>query len=215
MKVLLINGSPRQNGNTHAALAEAAKVLEAEGIEAQLEWIGKAPIRGCIGCGKCKEKGENRCIFNDDRCNALIEKAAEADGYLIGSPVYYAGANGTLISLLDRMFYAGGSLMRFKPGAGIAVARRAGTTLTIDQINKYFQINCMPVAPSTYWPMVHGRAEGEAVADAEGMRAVRNLARNLAWMMRSFKAAQAEGIEHPDPEAGPTTNFIREDLLGE
>ena len=104
MKVLLINGSPRQNGNTHAALAEAAKVLEAEGIEAQLEWIGKAPIRGCIGCGKCKEKGESRCIFNDDRCNALIEKAAEADGYLIGSPVYYAGANGTLISLLDRMF---------------------------------------------------------------------------------------------------------------
>lgn len=215
MKVLLINGSPRANGNTHAALAEAARTLEAEGIEAQIEWIGNGGIRGCIGCGKCKEKGDDRCIFDDDRCNALIEKAADADGYLVGSPVYYAGANGSLISLLDRMFYAGGSLMRFKPAAGLACARRAGTTLTIDQINKYFQINCMPVASSTYWPMVHGRAEGEAQADAEGMRAVRNLARNLAWMMKSFAAARAAGIDHPEAEGGPMTSFVRQDLLGE
>lgn len=215
MKALLINGSPRPNGNTHAALAEAARVLQEEGIEAQLEWIGSSPIRGCIACGKCAERGNARCIFDDDRCNALIEKAAGADGYLIGSPVYYAGANGSLISLLDRMFYAGGSLMRFKPAAGIACARRAGTTVTIDQINKYFQISCMPVASSTYWPMVHGRAAGEAAADAEGLRAVRNLARNLAWMMKSFQAAREAGIEHPEAEAGPMTSFVREDLLGD
>ena len=215
MKVLLINGSPRANGNTQAALAEAARTLEAEGIEAQIEWIGNGGIRGCIGCGKCKEKGDDRCIFDDDRCNALIEKAADANGYLVGSPVYYAGANGSLISLLDRMFYAGGSLMRFKPAAGLACARRAGTTLTIDQINKYFQINCMPVASSTYWPMVHGRVEGEAQADAEGMRAVRNLARNLAWMLKSFEAARAAGIGHPEAEGGPMTSFVRQDLLGE
>ena len=129
--------------------------------------------------------------------------------------MYYAGANGSLISLLDRMFYAGGSLMRFKPAAGLACARRAGTTLTIDQINKYFQINCMPVASSTYWPMVHGRVEGEAQADAEGMRAVRNLARNLAWMLKSFEAARAAGIGHPEAEGGPMTSFVRQDLLGE
>lgn len=213
MKVLLINGSPRANGNTHAALAEAARTLEAEGIEAQIEWIGNGGIRGCIGCGKCKEKGDDRCIFDDDRCNALIEKAADANGYLVGSPVYYAGANGSLISLLDRMFYAGGSLMRFKPAAGLACARRAGTTLTIDQINKYFQINCMPVASSTYWALAHGRAEGEVAGDGEGLHTLRMLGRNLAWLAKSLEAGRAAGIEPPAVEPKVMTNFVRDDLL--
>lgn len=213
MKVLLINGSPRKDGNTHAALEEVARTLEAEGIETQLEWIGKAPIRGCIACGMCAKNGDNRCVFDDDRCNALIEKAGEADGLIVGSPVYYAGANGTLISLLDRMFYAGGSLLRFKPAAGVAVARRAGTTLTVDQINKYFQINCMPVVSSTYWTLVHGQTPGQAPADGEGMRTMRNLGRNMAWMLKSLEAARAAGIEHPEPELQPFTNFVRGDLI--
>ena len=209
MKVLLINGSPRKNGNTHTALTEVAKTLEAEGIECELAWIGNKPIRGCTACGTCSKKGDDRCVFDDDICNEMIEKAADADGYVIGSPVYYAGANGTIISLLDRMFYAGGSLFRFKPAAGIAVARRAGATLTVDQINKYFQINCMPVVSSTYWCNAYGQTEGQTVADEEGMHTMRTLGRNMAWMMKSFEAARAAGIEAPEIEPKPFYNFVR------
>ena len=126
MKVLLINGSPRMKGNTHRALEEVAATLKAEGVQTEIAWIGNKEIRGCIACGICGKKGDHRCVFADDPCNALIEKAAGADGLIVGSPVYFAGAAGSLIGLLDRMFYAGGSLMRFKPAAGIGVARRAG-----------------------------------------------------------------------------------------
>lgn len=157
MKVLLINGSPRIAGNTARALQEAAAALQAEGVEAEVAWIGNKEIRGCIACGICGKKGDNRCVFDSDPCNELIQKAAAADGLIVGSPVYYAGAAGSLIALLDRMFYAGGSLLRFKPAAGVAVARRAGAIEAADQINKYFQINSMPVVGSSYWNIIFGR----------------------------------------------------------
>lgn len=209
MKVLLINGSPRKSGNTGLALAEVAKTLEEAGIETELAWIGNKPIRGCTACGACKRNGDNRCIFDDDVCNEMIARAAGCDGYVVGTPVYYAGANGSVISLLDRMFYAGGSQFMFKPSAGVAVARRAGTITSADQINKYFQINCMPVVSSTYWCDAFGAAEGEVRADVEGLHTMRTLGRNMAWMLKSFEAARAAGIEAPQVEPKQAFNFIR------
>lgn len=209
MKVLLINGSPQEKECVYTALSEVASSLQANGIETEIAWIGRGPIRGCLGCAGCAKKGEGRCIFNDDPVNELIEKASAADGIVVGSPVYYAGANGALISVLDRMFYAGGAKMRFKPAAGIASARRAGTTPTIDQINKYFQINNMPVVPSNYWTMVHGNCAEEVKQDEEGLQIMRILGNNMAWMLKSFEAAEAAGITHPDLEAKIKTNFIR------
>lgn len=213
MKVLLINGSPRKNGNTASALAEVAKTLEAEGVQTEIAWIGSKPVRGCTACGSCAQNNRTAssggCVFDDDVCNEMIARAAEADGYVIGTPVYYAGANGSLISLLDRMFYAGGSAFRFKPAAGVAVARRAGTTLSVDQINKYFQVNCMPIVSSTYWCDAFGRAEGEVAADVEGMHTMRTLGRNMAWMMKCLEAARAAGIETPEVEEKQFFNFVR------
>lgn len=213
MKVLLINGSPRKNGNTHLSLEAAAEALQEQGIESEILWIGSKPIRGCTACGACSRNGNHRCVFDDDVCNEFIAKAADFDGYIIGSPVYYAGLNGSLKSLLDRMFYAGSALFAYKPSAGIAVARRAGTTLTADEINKFFQINAMPVVSSSYWGVVHGRAEGEAAGDGEGLHTVRGIARNMAWLLKCIEAGKAAGIERPEAEPKPFTNFIREDLL--
>ncbi len=209
MKVLLINGSPRKNGNTGLALAEVAKTLQTAGAETEIAWIGNKPIRGCIACAQCAVNGEGRCVFDDDVCNEMIARAAEADAYAIGTPVYYAGAAGSLISLLDRMFYAGGSVFRFKPAAAVAVARRAGTTTAIDQITKYFQINCMPLVSSTYWCDAFGRTEGEVTVDEEGMHTMRTLGRNMAWMMRCFEAARAAGIGTPEVEEKRFFNFVR------
>lgn len=209
MKVLLINGSPRQEGNTYTALKEASAVLEAEGIQTKIAWIGSKPVRGCTACGACARNKNYRCVFEDDICNTMIEAAEKADGYLIGSPVYYAGANGSLISLLDRMFYAAGAKFAYKPGAGVAVARRAGTTLTVDQINKYFQINNMPIISSNYWAVAHGRLEGEAAQDAEGMQTMRGLGRNMAWLLKSLEAGRKTGITCPKGEPKTMTNFIR------
>ncbi|MEG0759576.1 MAG: flavodoxin family protein, partial [Raoultibacter sp.] len=201
MKVLLINGSPNEDRCTYTALAEAAKTLESDGVETEIAWIGRDPIRGCIGCGGCSKIDEARCIFNDDVVNSLIEKAEEADGYLIGTPVFYAGANGALLTVLDRMFYAGGSVMQFKPAAGIASARRAGTTPAIDQINKYFQINKMPVVSSMYWPMVHGQSTEQVLQDEEGLQTMRMLGKNMAWLLRSIEAGQNAGLDHPMMES--------------
>lgn len=145
VKVLLINGSPRWKGNTNRALEEAAAALEAEGVQTELVWIGNKEIRGCIACGICGKTGDKRCVFAEDCCNELIAKAAECDGFIVGSPVYYAGMAGSLRALMDRMFYAGGTNFRMKPAAGVAVARRAGAIEAADQINKYFQINCQPI----------------------------------------------------------------------
>ncbi len=288
---------------TYTALREVADALEAEGVDCEFAWIGRDAVRGCLGCGACSRKGEGRCVFNDDvangiieqakaadgivvgtpvfyagangvgcgacsrkgegRCvfnddvaNGIIEQAKAADGIVVGTPVFYAGANGALLALLDRMFMAAGSELKFKPAAAIASARRAGTTPAIDQVNKYFQFNCMPLVSSNYWPMVHGSCaedverdeEGlqimrtlgrnmqvnkyfqfncmplvssnywpmvhgscaeDVERDEEGLQIMRTLGRNMAWMLKSFEAARAEGIEAPTLEPKVKTNFIR------
>lgn len=204
MKVLLINGSPRQEGNTHLALTEIAKTLAENGIDSEIVWIGNRPVRGCIACYKCVELGH--CVFRDDLMVDLEGKVADADGYIIGSPVYYAGPNGSLCALLDRLFLSQGSKMRFKPGASVAVCRRGGASSTFDRLNKYFTINCMPLVSSQYWNMVYGRTPGEAAQDGEGMQTMRTLARNMAWMLKNLHSGAS-----PAPEMEPriATNFIR------
>lgn len=206
MKVLLLNGSPRQNGNTYTALLEVGKTLEQEGIEYEIFQIGAGQVRDCIGCGKCSETG---CVFEDDKVNEFIAKAKECDGFVFGTPVYYAHPSGRVLSFLDRVFYSSGRFFAFKPGASVAVARRGGTTASFDVLNKYFGISQMPVAGSTYWNVVHGAAKGEAKLDAEGMQTMRNLARNLAWMMKCFQAGKEKGIAFPEPERTNKTSFIR------
>ncbi|MDE7294876.1 MAG: flavodoxin family protein [Oscillospiraceae bacterium] len=206
MKVLMLNGSPKPNGNTAAALNEVGAQLQKEGIEYEIVNIGGQPVRDCIGCGQCSEKG---CVFTDDGVNEFIAKAEAADGFVFGTPVYYAHPSGRILSFLDRAFYSGGRAFRFKPGASVAVARRGGNSATFDCLNKYFGISQMPVAGSTYWNMVHGCVPGEAALDEEGMQTMRNLARNLAWMMKCFEAGKNAGISLPETETGSRTNFVR------
>lgn len=206
MKVLMLNGSPKANGNTYTALLEIGKQLNKENIEYEIVQIGGAPMRDCIGCGRCTENG---CIFSDGGVNEFIAKAKEADGFVFGTPVYYAHPSGRILSFLDRVFYSGGRAFKFKPAASVAVARRAGTTASFDCLNKYFGIAQMPVAGSTYWNNVHGAVPGEVSFDEEGMRTMRNLARNLAWMIRCFDAGKKNGIPLPETETGNKTNFIR------
>lgn len=204
MKVLLINGSPNERRCTYTALGEVADALEAQGVETEIAWIGRDPVRGCLGCGGCSKRGDNRCIFDDDVVNGLIEKAVAADGIVVGTPVFYAGANGALLAVLDRMFYAASKALRFKPAAAVASARRAGTTPAIDQVNKYFQIACMPVVSSTYWPMVHGQGVEQVREDAEGMQIMRGLGTNMAWMLQATSSVPA-----PEVERKIVTSFIR------
>lgn len=205
MKVLLINGSPHRDGNTHCALAEVAKTLNAEGIETVEEWIGTSPVQGCIACYKCMELG--RCVFHDDLYERLLALLPEIDGIVVGSPTYYAGPNGSLCALLDRLFYSGGRHLRYKPGAAVAVARRGGASTTFDRLNKYFTILSMPVVSSQYWNMAYGRAPGEALQDGEGMQTMRTLGQNMAWLLRKIHASAPE---NPEPEEPPVrTNFIR------
>ncbi len=206
MKVLMLNGSPKPNGNTAAALNEVGMQLQKEGIGYEIVNIGGKPVRDCIGCGQCSEKG---CVFTDDGVNEFIAKAEEADGFVFGTPVYYAHPSGRIISFLDRAFYSGGRAFRFKPGASVTVARRGGNSASFDCLNKYFGISGMPVAGSTYWNMVHGCVPGEAALDEEGMQTMRNLARNLAWMMKCFEAGKNAGISLPENETGSRTNFVR------
>ena len=204
MKVLLINGSPRGEGNTYIALSEVAKTLEAEGIEAEIVSIGAKAVQGCIACGKCAELG--RCVFNDALYNKVREKLAEADAIVVGSPVYYAGPNGSLCALLDRLFYSAAPLLRYKPAASVAVCRRGGASATFDRLNKYFTISCMPVVSSQYWNSVHGHAKGEAAQDAEGLQTMRTLGRNMAWVLKSLKNG---GQPMPEREEPIKTSFIR------
>lgn len=206
MKVLMLNGSPHQKGNTYFSLLEVGKQLEKEGIDYEIFQIGAGQVRDCIGCGKCDENG---CIFKDDSVNEFVEKAREADGFVFGTPVYYAHPTGRVLSFLDRAFYSSGAAFRFKPAAAVAVARRGGCSASFDVLNKYFGISQMPVVCSTYWNMVHGRVQGEAAMDAEGLQTMRNLARNMAWMLKCFKAGAAAGIALPQTERGNVTNFIR------
>lgn len=205
MKVLMIYGSPRVGGNTAVALAEMEKTFRKNGIDVEIMQIGNKAIRGCIACGTCMKKGQ--CVF-DDAVNEAAPKFAEADGLVIASPVYYASANGTLISFLDRLFYSCRCDKRMKVGASVVVARRGGLSATFDELNKYFTINQMPVASSRYWNSVHGREKGEAEQDAEGIQTVRILAENMSFLMKSI-ALGKEKFGLPEPEEVQFTHFIR------
>ncbi len=207
MKVLLVNGSSKANGNTARALAEVAEQLNAEDIDTEVFQLGAKPIRDCIGCGQCGKLG-GRCTFDDDVVNELIAAAEQADGFVFGSPVYYAHPSGRILSALDRAFYAGSKAFAHKPGAAVAVARRGGTSTTFDVLNKYFTINQMPVVASTYWNNVFGAMPGEADGDAEGLATMRNIGKNMAWLLRCIEAGQAAGIEAPEADR-ERTNFIR------
>lgn len=208
MKVLLFNGSPHKAGCTYTALAEVAKTLQEAGVETEILQIGSKAFRGCIACGGCSGKGA--CVFGrDDGLNEIIEKCKTADGFVFGSPVYYASANGTLISFMDRLFYAGAGALAHKPAAAVASARRAGTTVTLDELNKYFTISQMPVVSSTYWNMVHGGKAEDVAQDEEGLQTMRNLGRNMAWLLKCIEAGKAAGVEAPTAERGYRTNFIR------
>jgi len=205
MKVLLINGSPKEKGNTAFALNQMAEVFAELGIETETIQVGNQLIRGCQGCGACYKLG--KCVIND-MVNEVAEKLAEADGMVVGSPVYYASPNGTLISFLDRLFYSCSADLRMKVGASIVCARRGGTTAAMDVLNKYFTISQMPVASSSYWNIIHGSKPGEAAQDPEGIRTMRNLAKNMAYMMKAFAAAK-DTVEQPENEPKAFTNFIR------
>ena len=208
MNVLLLNGSPHEHGCTYTALCEVASALEAEGIHGEIMHIGQGPVRGCIGCGGCART--HRCVFKDDPVNAALEKMGSCEGLVIGSPVHYASAGGSITSFLDRMFYAGSAQMRGKVGAAVVSARRAGTTAALDQLNKYFYIAGMPIAPSQYWAMVHGNSPAEVRQDEEGLQIMRTLGRNMAYMIRAFALAREHGLLPPAPEAEKKrTNFIR------
>ena len=205
MKVLLINGSPKANGNTATAMAEMAKVFAEEGIETVTMQVGSQAVRGCIGCGKCGKLG--KCVF-DDIVNEAAAMLAQCDGMVVGSPVYYASANGTVTAFLDRLFYSNHTDLWMKVGASIVAARRGGLSAAMDQLNKYFSISGMPIASSQYWNDVHGGAPGEALADAEGMQTMRTLARNMSFLMKSIALGKnAFGL--PQKEKHVWTNFIR------
>lgn len=206
MKVLMLNGSANAKGNTYLSLLEIGKQLEKEGIEYEIFQMGGTPIRDCIGCNQCTEAG---CVFTDDLVNTFVAKAKEADGFVFGTPVYYAHPSGRILSFLDRAFYSSSNVFAFKPGAAIAVARRGGTTASFDVMNKYFGISQMPVVSSTYWNNVHGAVPGEAESDAEGLQTMRNLARNMAWMIKCFALGRENQIKLPETERGNRTNFIR------
>ena len=205
MKVLIINGSPRLNGNTTIALDEMVKVFESEGIETEVVRVGNKDVRGCIACGSCRKNG--KCVFNDV-VNELAPKFKEADGLVVASPVYYASANATLIACLDRLFFSTGFDKTMKVGASVVVARRGGLSATFDELNKYFTICGMPVASSQYWNSVHGREPGQAAQDAEGLQTMRVLARNMTFLMKSI-ALGKEKYGLPEKEAWQPTHFIR------
>lgn len=206
MKVLLVNGSPRAAGCTNTALEEVAKTLGEAGIETEIFWLGAKPVQDCVACGKCREL--KKCVF-DDVVNTLIEKAKTADGFVFGSPVYYAHPSGRVQSALDRAFYAGKYAFAGKPGTAVVSARRGGTAASFDVINKYFGISSMPVVSSTYWNMVYGNTPDEVRRDEEGMQTMRNLGRNMAYLLRCIEAGKAAGIEAPAQEGAFKTNFIR------
>ena len=204
MKVLMINGSPRKGGNTSIALDEMAKVFESEGIEYETVQVGALAIKGCLSCGYCAKNG--KCV-TDDIVNELSAKFEQADGLVIASPVYYASANGTLISCLDRLFFSSHFDMTMKVGASVACARRGGCSATFDELNKYFTISGMPVVSSRYWNSIHGRDKGEALKDEEGLQTMRVLAKNMVFLMKSIALGKKEfGVPEKEPKI--YTNFI-------
>ena len=204
MKVLMLNGSPHEHGSTYTALHEMEKIFAEEGIETELVQIGKLDIRGCLACGQCRRTG--KCAI-DDVVNEVAEKLERADGFVVGSPVYYASANATLVALLDRLFYSTHADLRMKVGAAVCSARRGGLTATFDELNKYFTIAGMPLASSQYWNSIHGRTPGEAEQDEEGKQTMRTLANNMAWMLKKLHGI--ETTDKPEREAWNPMNFIR------
>ena len=207
MKVLLINGSPHEKGCTYTALLEVENELRNNRIETEIFHIGNKPIRGCNGCAKCKQNS-NKCVFDDDCVNIALAKLEACDGLIIGSPVYFASANGSLIAFLDRLFFAG-CCFKYKPGACIVSARRAGTTSTFDQLNKYLAISQMPIVSSQYWNMVHGNNPEEVKKDFEGLQIMRTLGKNMSWLLKCIEAGKKSGITVPNAEERIGTNFIR------
>ena len=205
MKVLMLNGSPKANGNTAMALSEMEKVFLQEGIEVEIVQVGNQAVRGCVSCGYCSKNG--KCVF-EDVVNEIAPKFQEADGLVVGTPVYYASANATLIATLDRLFSSTHFPKVMKVGAGVTIARRGGCSATFDELNKYFTISGMPVASSQYWNSVYGGAPGEAAEDAEGLQTMRVLARNMAFLMKSI-ALGKEKYGLPEKEPRAFTNFIR------
>ena len=206
MKVILINGSPNAKGCTYTALEEVSKTLKSEGIETEIIHVGHKDIRGCIGCRQCKTKG--KCVFNDI-VNDIAPKFKECDGIVIGSPVYFASANGTLVSFIDRLFYSMTADKTMKVGAAVVSCRRGGNSATFDELNKYFTISQMPIASSQYWNMVHGVNAEEVKQDLEGLQTMRTLGRNMAFLLRCKEAGLQAGVALPQQETPVFTNFIR------
>ena len=209
MKVLLLNGSTRKDGCTYLALSEAAKALNEQGVETEIVQMGGGPVRDCAGCNGCAGKGQ--CVFGDDMVNEVIAKAKEADGFVFGSPVYYAHPSGQILSLLDRAFYAGVEGFLHKPAAVVVTARRAGTTASLDVLNKYLLNAEMPIVSSTYWNMVFGPAPELVEQDKEGLQTMRNLGRNMAWLLGCIEAGRQQGRMPPQAERGRWTNFNRQE----
>ncbi len=205
MKVLLVNGSGHEHGCTYTALNEVAKALQANGVETEIYWIGKNQISGCKGCWVCKK--DKKCVI-DDGVNEFVAKAAEFDGFVFGSPVYYASAAGALVSFMDRVFYSGGKFLAYKPAAAVVSCRRAGASTTFDVINKYFTINNMLVVGSNYWNEIHGNKAEEAEQDEEGLQTMRILGNNMAWTLKCLQLGKEAGLE-PVKERKIMTNFIR------
>lgn len=206
MKVLMVNGSPHEHGCTDRALQEVADALEAEGVQTEIFWIGPRPVGGCTACGACGKLG--RCAFGDG-VNEFAAKAADADGFVFGAPTHYAHAGASLLGFMDRLFYSAGAAFAHKPAAAVTSARRAGTTTALADIEKFFTISQMPIVSSRYWNMVHGNNAEGASQDAEGLWTMRQLGRNMAWLLRCIEAGREAGVPAPAGEPGVRTNFIR------
>lgn len=207
MKVLLINGSPREKGCTYTGLTEVAKALEADGIETEIYQIGKGPISGCTACRACAKLG--KCVI-DDKVNELSERLDDFDGLVIGSPVYYSNASGQVRCFLDRLFFSGGGKkLAGKPGCAIVSCRRGGASASFDELNKYFTISNMPIVSSNYWNQIHGGTPEEVLKDEEGMQTMRVLGHNMAWLLKCIDIAKSQGFEWALPESKIYTNYIR------
>lgn len=205
MKVLLVNGSLHEKGCTYTALSEVEKALQANGIETEMYWIGQGDVRSCKGCWACKKT--KKCVI-DDGVNEFVEKAAEFDGFVFGSPVYYASAAGAMASFMDRVFYSGAKNLAFKPAASVVSCRRGGASTTFDVLNKYYTINNMPVVGSNYWNEVHGNTAEEVLQDEEGLQTMRILGNNMAWLLKCIEKGKEAGIA-PVTEKKIWTNFVR------
>lgn len=206
MKVILVNGSPKEKGCTYTALKEVEESLNKNGIETEIFWLGNKPVSGCIGCKSCLKNGK---CFMDDKVNEFLAKVPETDGFVFGTPVHFAASSGMLSSFMDRVFYGRRNLFSNKPASSVASCRRGGATATIDEVNKYFGISNMPIVSSQYWNMVHGNTPEEVKKDEEGMQTMRTLGNNMAWLLKSIEAGQKAGIELPKNEPIISTNFIR------